>query len=288
MKLHIYMNKYQLLRYFLSVLILIVSFPISSKISNLTQRRINKKIGKNGNRGNFIVVYSLFFLRTVIILMSMTIALRVSNLNPTIFYSTLGILGLIVPLTIQMPIQDLACGVFIILFDKFRVGDYVKNIHAEGNVISINAFYTEVNTLKGIEEIPNSEMWKNSIQNFSRGKISVINIEFVISNVNDFNFVSKVIHNYLKKEKKIISKPKIILKRSFQLDHSSGGQNISIRCEVKKQHFESLNESLPETLYVELQNKGILFLDGRKPVSLNNKYNYITPILLNHNNQIII
>lgn len=282
------LNRETLIRYIIAAVILIISFPLSAYITNFIRFIFNRNYKKKTvKRSNAFIEYFAFAIRIWLVIISINISLKIANLNTTIFYSTIGILGLIIPLTVQIPIQDFACGIFLILFDKYRVGDYLVTDFVEGKVKSITAFSTEIISIKGLEEIPNSTMWRSNLKNLYREKKININLEIVISNVNDFQVVEKVILNFFKKQKNVLPNPKVLLKRRSHLHHESGGQIVLIQCQVIPKHFIEQNELLPKKLFIELQKKGIVFIDGNKPVALNYKSSNITPILLDYRNQMI-
>lgn len=281
------LEKEIILRYIIAIFITIISFPISAQVTHFLRYIVNRNFKKTGKRSNVFVEYFAFAFRVCLIIVSISVSLKIAQLNTTVFYSTLGILGLIIPLTVQIPIQDFACGIFIILFDKYRVGDYLVTDFIEGKVKQITAFSTEIDSINGIEEIPNSSMWRTNLKNLHREKKININLEIVISNVNDFQVVERVIKRFFKKQDEVLPNPLISIKRNAHLNHESGGQVVLIQCQVLPKHFVHQNQELPKKLFIELQRKGIVFIDGNKPVSLNYRSSNITPILLDYRNQVI-
>lgn len=272
----------QYILYCISIFIVIISIPLSNYVSNkFVERNTNKKVIKRNNR---LLIYLSFTIRMIILISLLIFAMKISNINTVVLLGTVGIFSLIIPLTLQIPIQDFACGILIQIFDKYRVGDYVMNDHAEGTVIQIKAFITEIQTLQGIIQISNTTMWRDTFVNLFREKYAPLKFEMIISNQNRLEFVENIIKRFMNKRAHIKrGSSNVIIYGNG--DTNNGGQKIIILSQVERKHYNNVRKVLPKELYIHIQNRGVIFIDGYKPVSIDYRSNMITPIILDHRSQ---
>tara|TARA_Y100000389_G_scaffold85335_1_gene82030 strand:- start:3567 stop:4403 length:837 start_codon:yes stop_codon:yes gene_type:complete len=274
---------HQYVLYLISTIIIILSFPISNLVSNLIVRREIQKDNVN-KRKNKLLNYFSFALRMIIMIIFIFIAFKISNINTVVLLGTFGILSLIVPLTLQIPIQDFACGIFIQLFDKYRVGDYVSTDKVEGIIKNIKGFNTEIESIVGTEEIPNSLMWRSNLNNYFRDKQPTLHMQFVVSNQNNMKYVEHVILNFIKDYRNVIQNSIRILILPTN-DTNSVGQTLEVVLKTKRMNYIQIRQKLPMELVIEMQKNGVIFIDGHKPVSIDYRTNTITPIILDYDSQ---
>ncbi len=103
-----------------------------------------------------------------------------------------GIVGLAFGFGGQYLIRDIICGLFIILENQYRIGDYVKFTNLEGSVEKISLRMTTLRDLDGtVHHIPHGEIKEvsNYSKDFSRVNLDIgvsynANLEQVIAVVN--------------------------------------------------------------------------------------------------------
>lgn len=147
-----------------AVFIIIVGFIIAGFVS----RRIHG-IGENhaslddtlfgflGNIARYIVLgfTGLFVLNTF-------------GVQTTSVIAVIGAAGLAVGLALQGTLSNLAAGIMIVLFRPLKLGDFVEINDTVGTVKDITLNYTELANLTNVKVIvPNSEVWGNTIKNYS-------------------------------------------------------------------------------------------------------------------------
>lgn len=109
-------------------------------------------------------------LRTLLVLLSITLVLNNYGMNITALIAILGIGGLVLTLATQDTLSDVISG-FIILFNQpFRVGDRIllDNLGVWGDVISIGSRTTAIRTLNNsLMIVPNSKISKKEVVNYT-------------------------------------------------------------------------------------------------------------------------
>ena len=91
------------------------------------------------------------------------------GINTSSLIATAGIGGIAIAFGSQTIIQDFIMGIFIVVDDRIRVGDWVVAAGCEGTVEQLNLRTTLIRDFNGsLHIIPNSKI--ANVQNFNRGK----------------------------------------------------------------------------------------------------------------------
>lgn len=94
--------------------------------------------------------------------------LNTFGVQTTSLVAAIGAAGLAVGLALQGTLSNVAAGVMIIIFRPIKVGDFVDIAGSMGTVKDISLNYTELSNLSNAQVIiPNSEVWGNTITNYS-------------------------------------------------------------------------------------------------------------------------
>ncbi len=191
------------------------------------------------------------------------------NIGPII--AAAGIAGLALGFGGQYLIRDLISGLFIILENQYRVGDYIEIAGVSGKVEDINLRMTIIRDSNGaVHFVPNGEIKKST--NMSKD-FSKVNLKVAVSYDSDLKKVEEIINRVgqelsLDEEFKdnIISPPKFI---SID-DLSDSGVVIRIKGETKPQKqwavaselrlrikdaFDKENITIPQSQIISLSNK---------------------------------
>lgn len=141
----------------------------------LVKKGLNKVLNKNqtskvGNTAKVetiskllysIIKFSIVFIVTNIILDSV-------GINTSSLIATAGIGGIAIAFGSQTIIQDFIMGIFIVIDDRIRVGDWVIAAGCEGTVEKLSLRTTLIRDFNGsVHIIPNSQI--KNVQNFNRG-----------------------------------------------------------------------------------------------------------------------
>ena len=156
------------------------------------------------------LLYSI--IKFAILFIVISIILDTIGINTSSLIATAGIGGIAIAFGSQTIIQDFIMGIFIVVDDRIRVGDWVIAAGCEGEVEQLNLRTTLIRDFNGsLHIIPNSQI--KNVQNFNRGinlaqvvfalpyDISLNEAKDIIESVaanleNDPNFMGKVVENY--------------------------------------------------------------------------------------------
>lgn len=152
----------------IAVLIGYILIRLSGK---LLDKVLNKNNGTRGaNPAKVATVTKLLYsiVKFIIVFIMVNIILDSIGINTSSLIATAGIGGIALAFGSQTIIQDFIMGIFIVIDDRIRVGDWVVAAGREGEVEQLNLRTTLVRDFNGsLHIIPNSQI--KEVQNFNRG-----------------------------------------------------------------------------------------------------------------------
>ena len=234
-----------------------------------TKARIDKKIreempdddeemeegGRGGSRvGTLLVLLRKFILSVLFVIVSLIILSSLGiNIGPLI--AGAGVIGLAIGFGSQTLVRDILSGVFFLIDDAFRVGDYIETGGIKGMVEHISLRSVKLRHPRGmVFTIPFGDM--GAVQNFSRDYIITkldIRVRYDVD-VDQIRKIVKKINLELQKDEEIgpvlLSKIKsqgvremddsaMILRVKFK---TPPGEQFVVRREVYKRIQESFRE----------------------------------------------
>ncbi|KIC24759.1 MULTISPECIES: mechanosensitive ion channel family protein [unclassified Leisingera] len=106
--------------------------------------------------------------RYVILAFAVLSVLNTFGVKTTSIVAAIGAAGLAIGLAMQGALSNVAAGVMIILFRPFKLGDFIEVDGEMGTVHEITLNNTVIASLSNLKVIiPNSEVWGNTITNYS-------------------------------------------------------------------------------------------------------------------------
>lgn len=106
--------------------------------------------------------------RYVVIGFAFLFVLNTFGVQTTSFVAVIGAAGLAIGLALQGTLSNVAAGVMIIFFRPIKLGDFVEVNGKMGTVKDITLNFTELANVGNVQIIiPNSEVWGNTITNYS-------------------------------------------------------------------------------------------------------------------------
>ncbi len=127
----------------------------------------------------------------------------------TSFIALLGAAGLAIGLSLQGSLANFAGGVLILLFEPFKIGDYIATSSHAGTVEKITIFNTTLVTIDNKTIIiPNGDLSNKEITNYTAKKTRRIDMVFGVSYDDDLVKVRGILEKIIKEDKRILKDPK--------------------------------------------------------------------------------
>ncbi len=81
------------------------------------------------------------------------------NIQIASLLSALGVITVGIGIALQKIIMNMACGIFLLIYKPFCIGDYIISKHFQGKVIDINLRITTLQHQENIVIIPNHTVY---------------------------------------------------------------------------------------------------------------------------------
>jgi small conductance mechanosensitive channel len=158
-----------------AALILILGFIISGVVS----RRISSIGSMHASLDDTLFVFFGNIARYIILGFTALFVLNTFGVQTTSIVAVIGAAGLAIGLALQGTLSNVAAGVMLILFRPLKNGDFVQVNDVVGTVKEITLNYTEIADIGNVKVVvPNSEVWGNTIKNYSGYKTRRAEWEF--------------------------------------------------------------------------------------------------------------
>ncbi len=106
--------------------------------------------------------------RYVVVGFAFLFVLNTFGVQTTSVVAVIGAAGLAIGLALQGTLSNVAAGVMIVFFRPIKIGDFVEVNGQMGTVKEITLNYTELAAISNVQIIiPNSQVWGNTIVNYS-------------------------------------------------------------------------------------------------------------------------
>ncbi|SLN16465.1 Small-conductance mechanosensitive channel [Aquimixticola soesokkakensis] len=147
-----------------AVFILVVGFTLAG----WANRRLSTLPQKNERFDPTLFDFLGNILRYAIIAFTLLFVLNTFGVQTTSVVAVIGAAGLAIGLALQGTLSNVAAGVMIVFFRPIKQGDFVVIGGQMGTVKHISLNFTELANLANVQIIiPNSEVWGNTITNYS-------------------------------------------------------------------------------------------------------------------------
>ena len=147
-----------------AIAILFVGFVIGGWV----RRRITSLGGKHAHLDITLFNFLGNISRYVVIGFAFLFVLNTFGVQTTSFVAVIGAAGLAIGLALQGTLSNVAAGVMIVFFRPIKISDFVEVNGQMGTVKDITLNYTELAAVSNVQIIiPNSQVWGNTIINYS-------------------------------------------------------------------------------------------------------------------------
>ncbi|EPX77420.1 mechanosensitive ion channel family protein [Litoreibacter arenae] len=147
-----------------AIFILLIAFMVSGWVS----RRIRLMSERHAKLDQTLFDFLSNLARYVILAFAVLFVLNTFGIQTTSIVAAIGAAGLAIGLALQGTLSNVAAGVMLVFFRPIKVGDFVEINDKMGTVKEINLNYVELASTSNTQVIvPNSEVWGNTITNYS-------------------------------------------------------------------------------------------------------------------------
>ncbi len=186
-----------------ALLIYLVGTWIARRLVTFIDKVMNLRGFDAALRGFLSAVLSVVF--TIVVIL---IAAEQLGLNTTSLLALLGAAGLAVALALKDSLSNFAAGVMLITFKPFTVGHYIEAGGTAGTVEKVTIFNTILRSPDNrVITVPNSQMYSDSITNYSARPTRRLDLVFGISYDDDMRKTRDLIQQVLDADERVLQDP---------------------------------------------------------------------------------
>jgi small conductance mechanosensitive channel len=180
--------------------------------------------------------------RYIVLALTLMVVLQQFGVQTASLLALLGTIGLAIGLALQGTLSNVAAGLMLLFLRPFEVGDHVEAGGAEGIVLGIDLFHTNLRTTDGVDiVIPNGAILSGTIKNMSTFPERIISTSFTLPPEAEPGAALSLIRETL------AAQPLIAHERENSVSIKSiagGGAEIQIAAWVKNEHYRDTRTQL--------------------------------------------
>lgn len=226
-------------------------------IGRMVAKSVRKSVGQFTDRSDMDATLAGFLSSLayyVVLVVVIVAALATLGIQMASVLTILGAAGLAVGLALQGTLSNVSAGVMLLIFRPFKVGDVVEVGGTLGKVEAIGLFETKLNTPDNVHIIvPNSTIYGDTIQNYSRNDDRRIDLVVGISYDDDISLAVKTINDVLTAESRVSRDPAPQVAVSEMADSSV---NLVVRPWCKADDYWNVRFDVTRALKEKLEVAG--------------------------------
>ena len=233
----------------LAVLIVVAGFILASLVSKIMCKAM-KRQKVDFAVYNFIAKIVRFIIRLTFVLCALSMFIKLNSL-----IAALSAAGVAIGLGLQDSVSQFASGVQILLNHPFRTGDYVE-VNGEGGFVSEIGFMTTIITTYDNKRVilPNSDITKNRIVNFSAEKTRRVDLTFSISYADDIARAKDVVMQTALENEMVLKKP---LPEVYVGAHSASSIDLFCRVWCDTPNYWAVFFAMQENVKLSFDKAGV-------------------------------
>ena len=204
-----------------SVLAAIAILVVGFFLAGWAKRRITRMADNHARLDPTLMSFLASVVRYAILAFTFLFVLNTFGVQTTSIVAVIGAAGLAVGLALQGTLSNIAAGVMIIFFRPIKTGDFVEIGGHMGTVQDISLNFTELANMGNVQIIiPNSEVWGNTITNYSIYPTRRAQFTFGVSYDADLKRAEEVIRETIMSDSRSHSDPEPFLQVNNLGDYS--------------------------------------------------------------------
>ncbi|MGL4636853.1 MAG: mechanosensitive ion channel family protein [Beijerinckiaceae bacterium] len=180
--------------------------------------------------------------RYIVLGLTLMVVMQQFGVQTASLLALLGTIGLAIGLALQGTLSNVAAGLMLLFLRPFEVGNHVEAGGAEGVVLGIDLFHTNLRTTDGVDiVIPNGSILSGTIKNMSAFPERIIDTVINLPGETDAGKALAAIHDVLTKQERILhDRDNTVSIKSL----AGGGAEIHVAAWVKNEDYHAARTAL--------------------------------------------
>ena len=222
-------------------------------VAGMVRKAVRRSL-KRGSVDESLIPFLESMAYYVVITITIIAVMNLFGIQTTSLIAVVGAAGLAVGLALQGTLSNFAAGAMLLVFRPFKIGDFVEVGGSAGTVAQIGVFTTTLNTPDNVVIlIPNSQVYGQSIKNFSGNDTRRVDMVMGISYGDDIGKAIEVIKAIIDRDDRVLADPAPVVAVAELGDSSV---NIVVRPWSKGSDYWGLKFDLTRAFKEELEAAG--------------------------------
>jgi small conductance mechanosensitive channel len=180
--------------------------------------------------------------RYIVLGLTLMVVMQQFGVQTASLLALLGTIGLAIGLALQGTLSNVAAGLMLLFLRPFEVGNHVEAGGAEGVVLGIDLFHTNLRTTDGVDiVIPNGSILSGTIKNMSAFPERIISTSFTLPAEADSAKALAIVREAIGAQPKIDrSKESSVAIKSI----TGGGAEVQIGAWVRNEDYRDARTAL--------------------------------------------
>lgn len=224
-------------------------------VASLSERIIRKRAQYSRVVDATLAIMLAKISRTLILAVTAIAVLNQFGIQTTSLIALLGAAGLAIGLALQGALSNVAAGIMLLVLRPFRVGDLVEFGSTLGTVDEIGLFVTSMRTPDNIGMVvPNSQVWGNSIRNYSANDTRRLDMTFSIDYSDDMDKATAIIKSLIEADERFLKEPEPLVAVAELADSAI---NLYVRPWVRRENVLAARLDLTKRVKERFDAEGI-------------------------------
>ena len=228
---------------------------VGSFVAGFVKRRIIQLSERSEHFDKTMGRFLANLARYAILALTFIFVLQQFGFQTTSLVALIGAAGLAIGLALQGVLSGVASGVMLVVFRPIKIGDFVEVNGFSGTVKDISIFTTELATLDNVQIIvPNTDVWSNSIKNYSIYDTRRAEWVFGVSYSSDLKKAEEILRKTILEEPRAMSDPEPFLQVNNLGDSSV---DFLVRVWVKSSDFFQFQADMKRAVKEAFDAEGV-------------------------------
>ena len=246
-------------------LLALLVFFIGRWIARNIQRWVIASLKKTSLTASFVaLITALAYYGALIV--TVVVMLAVLGVPTATLTTLVGIVVVVLAISLQQSLGNLAATVNFMLFKPFEIGDFIETVGVLGVVQEIQMFHTTIISDDGKTHIlPNGNIQGGGLTNYSKTNRIRLNLNFGIDYNGDADQAQAILMNLLKADERVLPEPAV---RVFVHELADSSVQIVAWPFVKVEDYLTFHTHFVEQVKKAFDQAGISFPFPQQDVHL--------------------
>jgi len=191
----------------LHLLLVFIVLIIGRFLAKATRKWLDKSLRKTNLTESLIILTTTLTYYTVLLL-AILIALAILGVPTNVLAGTVGVIIIVLAITLQTSLGNLAATINFLLFRTFEDGDLIETAGVMCFVQEIQVFSTVIiSPDRKTHVLPNSKIQGAGLANYSKTGTIRVDLAFGISYDSDVDMAKQIIEDLLSEHESVLAEP---------------------------------------------------------------------------------